>query len=244
VVVPHSIIASIDAVEFDRAFRGYRPDQVHAALDQIRAEVVEMSVAYGQARREAEVSRLRAQRTVEAPPPAPPSAPAANPVGEHVAALLDEARTVVAEQFRGAAERADAIVTAAERTATEVTDEARRRAEHLLLDAQREAEQTTTTAQAEREQATKAQEELNTTLHRALDAMGALRASLPARPDGSDGSDGSKGADGSDGSGGRASDASSGPEEEGPGDARPSGDGERRAQGTSDGGRWLLGGPE
>jgi cell division septum initiation protein DivIVA len=147
-----------------------------------------------------------------------------------VAALLDEARSVVAEQFRGAAERADAIVAAAERTATEVTDEARRRAEHLLLDAQREAEQTTTKARAASDQATKAQEELNTTLHRALDAMGALRASLPA------GSERSNTSNGSNGSEVLA-------EDEAPEPAPPDGGGERGPEGIPDAGRWQLGEP-
>jgi cell division septum initiation protein DivIVA len=192
-LAPPAVLVTIDEAEFDLAFRGYRPDQVHSTLDQIRFEVAEMSTAYGQARREAESLRIRLERPADPPPPPPPAPappPSAAPISHRVATLLDEAQQLVTDQFRGAAERAEGIVEAAERLAQELTADAQRQAAAMLDEARRTAADTTARADARDAETATLRQELHSTLHAAFDAVGSLRASFSAEvPEGAPGHD-------------------------------------------------------
>lgn len=175
---PPAALSTIDTAEFDLAFRGYRPDQVHSVLDQLRAEVVEMSVALDHARREAETARLQLRQADHRPPP--PPRPPAQPLARQVVELVEQAERIVRDQFRGAAERADGIVAAAEQVAVQLTTEARAEAEIVLEAAREEAQRVGEESEARRAEATLVQDRLHATLRAAFDAVGALRDTVDA----------------------------------------------------------------
>jgi cell division septum initiation protein DivIVA len=173
------VLATIDEAAFDLAFRGYRPDQVHSTLDQIRFEVAEMSTAYGQARREAESLRIRLERPADPPPPPPAARPSpAAPVSRRVAALLEEAQQLVTDQLRAATERTEGIVDAAEHLAEELTADAQREAATIVEAARRTAAETTACAEARAAEAAAVEQQLNSRLQAAFDAVSALRATV------------------------------------------------------------------
>lgn len=180
VVPPPAALSTIDTAEFDLALRGYRPDQVHAVLDQLRAEVVELTVALGHARREAETARLQLRQVEERPPP--PPRPPAQPLARQVIELVEQAERIVRDQFRGAAERADGIVAAAEQVAVQLTSEARAEAEALLDEARTDAQRMAGEAESRRVEAAAIQDRLHATLRAAFDAVGALRDTVDETP--------------------------------------------------------------
>jgi hypothetical protein len=95
-----------------------------------------------------------------------------------VAALLEEVQQLVADQLRAAAERTEGIVDAAEHLAEELTADAQREAATIVEEARRAAAETTARAEARAAEAAAVEQQLNSRLQAAFDAVSALRATV------------------------------------------------------------------